>query len=304
MSEAKTKTDTAPWLTLAVLVHNPDRAYLDDLFESLLKQSEPFYLDIIDDSPVPQSDITVPDTLNARYIRHDDNTHGLSGNWNFAVRKARSRWVSVLHQDDMLHPDYTQIIAELIDAYPRATAVFSNACIVDESGQPATTLADRVKERLLNKVEGTRFTLIGDAGSATLLRGNFIFCPAVCFNREMLGSRGFNKRWKMVPDLALYLLLLFKGHTLVGSKRVGMLYRRHREQATAKYQATGLRFEEEFALYRQMLTCYELEGWWRSEQAAKRATILKLHVGKEMLNRLLRGQVWQALKLGRYFFPA
>lgn len=302
MSATKTTTDTAPWLTLAVLVHNPDRAYLDDLFESLLKQSEPFYLDIIDDSPVAQSDIKIPDALNARYIRHDNNAHGLSGNWNFAVREARSRWVSVLHQDDMLHPDYTQIIAQLIEAYPRASAVFSHAQIIDENGQPGSTLADQIKARLLKKIDGARYTLTGDEGSATLLRGNFIFCPAVCFNREMLGSCGFDERWKMVPDLALYLHLLFKGHTLAGSKKVGMLYRRHQAQATAKYQATGLRFEEEFALYRQMLPCYELEGWWRSEQASKRATILKLHVGKEMLNRLLRGQVWQALKLGRYFF--
>ena len=242
----------------------------------------------------------LPDDMNVRYLRNSNNPHGLSGNWNFAVEHARTSWVTVLHQDDVLHPDYTHIIAQLLQKYPYATAAFTHAQIIDAEGEPYSTLADRIKERLLKRVPGDDYVLSGESGSRTLLRGNFIFCPAVCFNRERLGLHGFNERWRMVPDLELYLRLLIDGHQLAGSKQVGLYYRRHDEQATAKYQASGQRFDEEFALYRQFSADYEAQGWRMAAKTARRAVILKLHVLKDLASRVLRGRFKGIWALVRY----
>ena len=184
--------------------------------------------------------------------------------------------------------------------YPYASALFPNAKIIDAGGRSASMLADRVKEHLLQRLPGDDYALSGESGSHTLLRGNFIFCPAVCFNRERLGLYGFNERWRMVPDLELYLRLLIDGHQLAGSKQVGLYYRRHEEQATAKYQATGERFDEEFALYRQFASAYSAKGWRIAAKAARRAVILKLHVLKEAASRLLRGRFTAAWGLAKY----
>lgn len=300
MSATKTTTDTQPELTLAILVHNPNPDYLNALFESLQQQTGDFYVDVVDDSPEACQFLELPDDLNTRYLRNGYNPHGLSGNWNFAVQHARTPWVTVLHQDDVLHADYTQIITRLVKNYPHATAAFCHATIIDADGCASSTFADRVKDRLLRDIEGDDYCLSGEIGSSRLLQGNFVFCPTLCFNRERLGLHGFNERWRMVPDLELYLRLLIDGNQLAGSKQVGLYYRRHDEQATAKYQATGERFDEEFALYREFALAYRAKGWNAAERTARRATILKLHVLKEAVSRVLRGRFKRAWGLVRY----
>lgn len=295
------KEQNRPWLTLAILVHKPSPEYLNALFDSLVLQSGNYLVDIVDDSPEPHRQLHIPAGLGARYLRHQSNKHGLSGNWNFAVEHSRTHWITVLHQDDVLHPDYTSIIAELVARYPAATGVFCHASIVDENGNPTRTVADWVKEALLRRLPGPSYALHGEPGSVALLKGNFIFCPAVCFNRERLQGLSFDYRWRMVPDLALYLEMLAQGHELAGSKSIGMYYRRHAEQATSKYQATGLRFDEEFALYREYAKRYQDNAWHTAHKEARRATILRLHVAKEAVSRLLRCRFRSALRLVRSY---
>jgi hypothetical protein len=205
----------------------------------------------------------------------------------------------VLHQDDILKPNYVALIENLTQSSVKATAVFCDADIVNGRGEPAFSLADKVKKHLL-KPFNEPFELFGQNGVADLLRGNVIFCPAVCFNREKLGEQRFDPKWRMVPDLELYLRLLMNGHVLAGTKHVGMLYRRHSEQATSVYQSSGLRFDEEFMLYKQVTAKCRGRGWLNAAAEGEKARMLKLHVCKELLVRLLKGQFKQAWRLRGY----
>ena len=246
---------------------------------------------VVDDAgPDPASAELVHSYHDARVTHHRNPSNlGLAGNWNRCLELAETDLVTLLHADDELLPRYGELVLRSHRRAPDAAAVFPRAEIIDQNSEPLRSVPDLVK-RLIEPRASEDFTLEGEAGLRLLMRGQFIFCPSLCFRRSVVGPVPFSDRWRMVPDLEVISGLLLEGRALVGIPEVGYAYRRHGDSQTAILTDSSERFSEELAIFAEIADRADARGWTRAARVARRSHIVRLHIAYRILGDLLRGR--------------
>ena len=233
-----------------------------------------------------------------RYVRNG-RTLGMAGNWNRCLDLADTDLVTLLHADDELLPDYTQVIRTGAAAFPDCAALFCGARVIGPTGQPVFSFVDWVKRVLVPTGNRPR-RLSGHQALARLLRVNSIMCPTVCYRRSVIGTRRFDPRWRCVLDLAFFARVLADGDELVGLPEVAYAYRRHAENATAGYTQNLLKFEEEAALYDEWAAEGAARGWSDVARAGRSKLTVRLHLFFRALQDVARchfGAAWPKARL-------
>lgn len=135
---AQGRTDQTPLVTIAIPTFR--RPHLLPLsVASVLAQEfdRPFELLIIDNEPGSNgADLLLeqfPALRNVifRYFVNDENT-GLFGNWNRCITLARSEWMTILNDDDLLDPDYLKTMFSTIDRRPEVDGIVCQKRTLDE----------------------------------------------------------------------------------------------------------------------------------------------------------------------------
>jgi glycosyltransferase involved in cell wall biosynthesis len=223
-----------------------------------------------------------------RYVRNERNL-GLAGNWNHCLALASTDLVTLLHADDELRPGYAAAVLAAHERHPGAAAVFCATEIIGADSERAFSFPDAVKQAARRHGHQDH-VVVGDAGLASILRVNHIFCPTLCYRRSVVGAAPFSSEWRMVLDLALVSRLLLDGHRLVGIPDVEYAYRRHGASETVKLTTNADRFREEIAVYDRIAAEAAARGWRRAETAARRKRIVRLHLVDRALGDATRGR--------------
>lgn len=218
-----------------------------------------------------------------RYVR---NRHrlGMSRNWNRCLELADTDLLTLLHYDDRLKPDYIRVMRETSAAYPTVASVHCGAEIIDETGSPQFSVVDAAKRAALSR--RTTVLLEGEEGVRALMRGNFIMCPTSCFRRSRLPSVAF-RDLQMVPDLDLFVRMLFEGLQLLVLPNVMYSYRRHNRSATELHTASLVRFIEEAQLHDEVAEMSEQRGWASAALVARRKRVVKANLFYRMSRDLI-----------------
>lgn len=265
-----------PELTLAVPYYS-GFALFEQTLRSLAPQ--PARVLIVDDSPgglTAHEHAAIARAVDARVLRNDHNL-GMAGSWNRCLDEAETDLVTIVHADDLLAPGYVARVIELAEQ-SGAPVVFTGARVIGADGAALFSLPDQVKRALVPRHRG-QLVLQGDRGLASLLRGNYIFCPSLCFRRSRMGLR-FDPRFRFALDMDLTVRLLLAGQRLVGVPKEPLyLYRRHADNATARLTAELTRFREESAFYGEVAARARARGFVRSARVATQKRILELNLG-------------------------
>jgi len=225
-------------------------------------------------------------------VRNDTNL-GLAANWNRCLELANADLVTLLHSDDELSEHYAEAVLDAHRQHPGAVAVHTGATIIGSTSRPIFSLPDFVK-RFTGPSRRSENVTAGDEGLATVLRGQFIFCPALSYKTRLLPAQPFDSAWQQVLDLDLIARLLFDGQRIVGVPSRAYRYRRHPTSQTALLTSSRARFREEFALYDQIARRAETRGWERSTTVAGHARIVRAHLVYRALGSVVRGRVREA----------
>ena len=201
---------------------------------------------------------------------------------------ADTPFVTLLHADDLLLPNYTESMLKVAKSFPDAAFYFCNATIIDENGNKRFSFPDYVKKWIQPR-SASETIIHGDDGLAALLEGCFIMCPTICYQKSKIAGLKFDITRKQVLDLHFYAQLLFRGQRLIGIKEDLYLYRRHEENQTSKLTLTLTRFEEEIGLYRELYVLSSEKKWPKTMSVAKKQTIIKLNLGYCVVTDLLKG---------------
>ncbi|HEX5660403.1 MAG TPA: glycosyltransferase family 2 protein [Polyangiales bacterium] len=248
------------------------------LFEQTLRSLAGQRVLVVDDSPrgLSRDELAIIARLvDARVLRNATNL-GMARSWNRCLDEASTDLVTIVHADDLLAPGYAARVVELAEAFD-APAVFTGARVIGSSGSDVFSVPDLVKRALVPRHHGA-LELRGDAGLAALMRGNFIFCPSLCFRRSRMTLR-FDPRWRFMLDMHLTVRLLLAGESLVGVPEEPLyLYRRHADNATARLTAELTRFREEHAFYREVTAEAAARGLTRAAEVAGRERMIQLNL--------------------------
>ncbi|MSU69690.1 MAG: glycosyltransferase [Opitutaceae bacterium] len=215
-----------PLITFGIPAYNRPRLLAETL-ASIAAQTAAVDYEVIvcDDGGLPETAATVA-LFPAERFFHFPNPVPLGPvqNWNESLRRARGRWVMILHEDDTLYPWY------LATVLPRLTTGLAAVCTQVVSGPtppvllaPAAAAAVRAYPQLY------------------FLKSSMTPFPGVLFPRE-LGLRlgGFDERAGPLADYEFWYRLACAGRIEV-VRTVGAFYRIADDQWTARTWPVMLR---------------------------------------------------------------
>jgi hypothetical protein len=125
-------------ITIAVTVYSR-RQYIFQAVHSALSQSAPVRVMVVEDcGPDPAMEAYVKGEFGPRikYIRNPQR-RGLFGNWNACLECCGTEWLSILHDDDYLAPNFVQAMSELAGQAPGRLLYFGRTIVVEENGEVA-----------------------------------------------------------------------------------------------------------------------------------------------------------------------
>jgi glycosyltransferase involved in cell wall biosynthesis len=256
---------------LLVPAYGPVRM-LAELVDSVRAQSDPHWRLVIVDDAYPDDDLAswarALDDERIVYLRNPENL-GLSRNFNRCLAEARGELVTLVGSDDVLLPEYVAVVRAAHGRHPEAAMIQPGVSVVDDDGEPARTLVDLAKKYVYAPARDREVVLSGERLAASLLRGNWLYFPSLCWRREALVGVGFQEHLHTVLDLATELELVRADHALVVDPTVCFRYRRHRGSVSSWRARDGSRFDEEKAFFAAEARRMRERGWARAARVAR-----------------------------------
>jgi glycosyltransferase involved in cell wall biosynthesis len=218
------------------------------------------------------------DDARIRYIRNECNL-GIAGNLYRALQlgvESTARYVTSLGADDLLLPNYIDVIDRAFRDHPSAIIVQPGVAVIGEHDEPITPLADRIK-RAASWAARRRGEIGGEDAVASLLRGNWTYLPSLAFRRDVIERTRAHRDIDAISDLSHTIDMLLVGGAIALPAEIAFHYRRHAGNDSSTRARTGRRFEEERRYYREISAELTRQGWVRAARAADRHLLSRLH---------------------------
>lgn len=233
-------------VSICIPTYNYGR-FITDAIESVLAQSfGDFELIVVDNCSEDDTRAIVESYArrDSRVSYHcNERNLGMVGNWNRCLELARCDYVKILCADDLIEPRCLELSVRLLDADSRTTLVSGSRQLVSKELQPIETLSYSDHATV---VEGTEVI------SRCLLHGNLIGEPTAVLFRKSVAERGFDVRYKQLPDLELWFHLLEQGRFAFIQEPL-CKFRQHEEQATKKFVQSLDFLDDAFLLFREYM---------------------------------------------------
>lgn len=263
-----------------------DPGLLYDTVDSVRSQRNPDWrLTVLDDC---YPDESVPayfaalDEDRVSYVRNPTNL-GITENYREAIRRASSDHIAILGCDDLLHPNYVDVILRTIMTVPDADVIQPGVQVIDQNGTVIRPLVDRVKTGMLAP-RGGRGTAVlsGERMATSLIRGDWLYWPSLAFRTETLRRIDFREGLPIIQDLALLMDIAFQDGTLAYNPTTCFSYRRHSGSASQKTLLDGRRFRDERVYYTHARELAVTHGWGRTARTARVRAMSRLHALAEL----------------------
>ena len=210
------------------------------------------------------------------YVRNEVNL-GANKNYEKCIDLARGRDVVILGADDLLLPNFVEVVTEARAAYPDAAVIQPGVKIIDEHDAEVRTLVDETKKRLYTPKLRGRTELGGEELARICMLGNPFYLPSLCFDVRKIREVGFRPGLDVVQDLQLVLDLLMRGEKMVFDPTVCFAYRRHSGSDSSWRALDGTRFDEERRFFLNAADELDALGWHRAARAARVHASSRLH---------------------------
>jgi glycosyltransferase involved in cell wall biosynthesis len=234
------------------------------------------------------------------YHRNEQNL-GANGNYRKALTFVQHEYVVMMGADDVMLPNYLSTVVAALDAHPDAAFAQPGVEVIDENGNQAGGLVDRAKALYTARGSGVR-VLGGEQLATSLLRGNWLYFPSICWRAGAITRTGFREGLDVVQDLALALDIIRGGGGLVVDDTVCFRYRRHRSSDSSWRALEGSRFTEERRFFSQVAEEMSRHGWPRAARAARLHLSSRINAAT-LLPRAARRQRWSGVRtLARHAF--
>ncbi|MFE7560311.1 glycosyltransferase family 2 protein [Kitasatospora sp. NPDC057500] len=254
-------------------------ALMQAAVRSVLAQSDPNWrLTVVDDGKEPDVPGWFAELGDERvsYQRNEQNL-GVTGNYRKCLGLVREQHFVMMGTDDVMLPNYVETARAILKDNPDIGMVQPGVQVIDGEGTPTEGLVDQAKKRIYApKVQGRKL-MSGEELAISLLRGNWLFFPSICWRTEAVKAVGFRDNLEVTQDLALVIDLLQTGEQMMITDRVTFQYRRHAVSISSAQAFTGVRFEEANRFFRDVADRLDAHGWSRAAKASRLHLSSRIH---------------------------
>lgn len=229
-----------------------DAPYLEEAVASVLRGAA--QSDVYLTTSTPSERISGIAEANGIPLHVNTGQAGIVGDWQFALSKAATGYVTLVDQDDRYDPDYARCVIDAFEKYPDSQIVFTNYVEIDETGAVRPRNRTLFVKRLLLWPFRFRMSLASRFGRRLVLRwGNPVCSPAVTYNLPQLGGwQLFDENYAMSLDWEAWLSMADKPGRFTYVSRVLEQHRIHQATQTSSGLRDGRRYEEDLALFKRL----------------------------------------------------
>ncbi|MGY2745739.1 glycosyltransferase [Arthrobacter sp. UYCu723] len=269
-----------------------DANFMKQAVDSVLAQSNrDWRLTVVDDA-YPGDEIRryveAMEDPRITYIRKETN-QGITENFRTCVSLATQDVLVVMGCDDLLLPNYVDVVLRAQAAFPQAWIIQPGVQVIDETGEAAAPLADIVKQRLV-KPRGSGARLVsGEALAVSLLHGDWLYWPSLAFRTDRIRNYEFRDGFPVIQDLALVMDMVLGGAELLIEPETCFEYRRHTNSASSAKLVDGSRFTGERDYFEVAERLCAAKGWHKATRAARLRLTSRAHAVLYVPNALRQG---------------
>jgi len=182
-----------------VIMGYEESPYLEEAYQALKAQTVKSQIIMTSSTPNDyQSDFAkkhnIPFIINP--VRKD-----FAGDLNFAYASAETDYVTMVHQDDLLMPKYSESCISLADKYGDALIVFTDYMEYFNGKFSSDSLNMKIKKILMT----AHFPFNDNLKSRFMKRslisfGNPISCPSIFYVKKNIGKLEFDYEYKVSPE--------------------------------------------------------------------------------------------------------
>jgi glycosyltransferase involved in cell wall biosynthesis len=265
------------------------------------QENQDWRLIVLDDGyPDPEPERWFSEMTDSRvtYLRNEQNL-GANGNYRKALTMVEAPVVVIMGADDVMLPNYLDVVVGAFGAYPTASVVQPGVQVIDEKGIACTPLVDAVKKIYAPKTR-ERMELQGEDMATSLVRADWAYFPSLAWRSETIVRIGFTEGLDVVQDLALLLDIAAEGGSMVIDPTLSFLYRRHSASDSSVRALDGRRFDEERRFFEFQAGRFTGLGWKRAARAASFHTTSRLNAATLVLKSLAKGKVESLPRLAKH----
>lgn len=234
--------------TFAICAYK-ESPYLEECILSLKEQSIESNIIMVSSTPNAYIEGMARQYQIPYYV--NDGEGGITQDWNFAYAHAKSKYVTIAHQDDVYEKDYLERALAALKKAKRPLIFFSDYYEVRNGRKVTSNQLLKVKRIMLLPLKVKLFQKSKWIRRCILSLGSPICCPSVTFVTENLPKVVFKNHFRACEDWEAWeMISKLKGEFLYDPKML-MGHRIHEESETSAIIGDNKRSQEEYEMYRK-----------------------------------------------------
>lgn len=221
--------------------------YLEECVKSIINQN--VKSNIIMTTSTPNTYI---DNISKKYgieLFVNNGEKGIGQDWNFGVNKAKTDYITIIHQDDIYKENYLEEIVKYLEKEKDFVIAFSDYREIKNGKEIKLTNNLKIKKFLLFPLKFFRKSKFIKRRSLSL--GCSICCPSVTINKRITGENPYKTKLKCDLDWdTWYEMTKYKGNFLYINKEL-MYHRIHEESETSNLIENNIRLEEDLEMLKK-----------------------------------------------------
>lgn len=237
--------------TFAILAYK-DSLHLQKCIDSLKRQTIISEIIICTSTPSPFLDNMAQKNNLPLFV--NSKKDGIAADWNFALSKGATQYITLAHQDDIYFPGYTEKILEAAESRKDALIIFSDYNEIVDTGQGIFLRENSLNFFIKRTVSNLFFknkNYITANKKRFLAFGSPIGCPTVAYQKNNIGNFEFDKDFSINLDWKAWYDLAQKEGSFVWVKKTLVSHRIYPGSETSLGIAENRRQKDDLKMFRK-----------------------------------------------------
>jgi glycosyltransferase involved in cell wall biosynthesis len=232
--------------TFAICAYKESQ-YLEECIKSVKKQEDTSEIILVTSTPNDYISNLCEKYDIPMFINKGE--HGITQDWNFAYSCAKTKYVTITHQDDVYYEGYSKTAIQRMEQSKHPLIYFTNYDELRDGVRVSDNKLLKVKRLMLKPL------IKPSHGKSIFIRrrvlsfGCPICCPSVAYAKENLPEKIFQSGFRSCEDWEAWeKLSKIKGDFMYDTE-IRMSHRIHEESETSLIIGDNARSKEEYVMY-------------------------------------------------------